>query len=346
MSCSEGEGLGTTQRPAHESPDPSGTASASEVPGLLVRRSSVAVGIVNFNTRAHLAGCLDSVLTEQPDEIVVIDNASTDGSVEFVQKNYPTVAIHANQENRGYGAAANQAVARCRSDYVLLLNGDTSVMPQTLRALTTHMDRHPQAVVIGPLLRGPNGSVQQSYFPFPGTLAWLLENEPISWLLPYLPVARERFLCLTPPSAERVVPWVVGAALLIRRVAFEAVGGFDETFFMYFEEIDLCLRLRARHGEVHFTPAGTVIHIGGASTSQFRKAMLVAHFRSSLRYYRRHCSAPARAFWTFLMRLKMVIRLARDSVRLVVESDPARRAVLLQQVGAWVIALRGASCKS
>jgi GT2 family glycosyltransferase len=303
------------------------------------------VGIVNFNTREHLAACLDSVLTEHPDEIVVIDNASADASVEFVRRNYPSVVVHANRENRGYGAAANQAVARCRSDYVLLLNGDTRVLPRTLRALTAHMDRHPEAVVVGPLLRRPDGAVERSYFPFPGTLAWLLENEPIVWVLPYLPVARERFLCLTPTSTERVVPWVTGAALLIRRTAFEAVGGFDETYFMYFEEIDLCLRLKARHGEVHFTPAGSVVHIGGASTSQFRKRMLVAHFRSCLRYYRRHCSTPARAFWTSLMRLKMVIRLARDSARLLVESDPDRRAVLTQQLGAWVTALRGASCE-
>ena len=306
-----------------------------------MRPSALAVAIVNFNTRGHLRACLDSVLGEEPDEVVVVDNASTDGSVDLVRSKYPEVVLHANPTNRGYGAAANQAIASCRGGYVLLLNSDTRLMPEALATLAAHMDRHPDAVVVGPLLQRLDGSVERSYFPFPGTLSWLLENEPIVWLLPDLPVARERFLCLTPPTTPRVVPWVKGAALLLRRTAFEAIGGFDESYFMYFEEVDLCFRLRAGHGEVHFTPAATVVHVGGASTSQLRQAMYVAHFRSALQFYRRHYSAPRRGFWISLMRLKILIRLAWDSAQLVLESDPRRRAGLTEQIAAWAIALRG-----
>jgi N-acetylglucosaminyl-diphospho-decaprenol L-rhamnosyltransferase len=304
--------------------------------------SSVAVAIVNFNTRDHLRACLDSVLAEQPDGVVVVDNASTDGSGDLVRSRYPGVTLRVNPTNRGYGAAANQAIRSCGGDYVLLLNGDARVVPGTLAALADHMDRHPRAVVVGPLLQRLDGSVERSYFPFPGSMSWLLENEPIVWLLPYLPVPRERFLCLTSATTARVVPWVKGAALLIRQASFEAVGGFDESYFMYFEEVDLCLRLRARGGEVHFTPAATVIHAGGASTSQVRRAMHVAHFTSALQFYRRHYSAPRRIFWISAMRLKTLLRLVRDLGRLALESDSDRRAGLKEQVAAWLIALRHA----
>jgi GT2 family glycosyltransferase len=307
-----------------------------------VTSSAVAVAIVNFNTRDHLRACLDSVLAEQPDGVVVVDNASTDGSADLVRSSYPGVTLHANSTNRGYGAAANQAIRSCRGDYVMLLNGDARVVPGTLATLAAHMDRHPRAVVVGPLLQRLDGSVERSYFPFPGSMSWLLENEPIVWLLPYLPVAKERFLCFASPTTARVVPWIKGAALLIRRASFEAVGGFDESYFMYFEEVDLCLRLRAGHGEVHFTPAATVIHVGGASTSQARRAMYVAHFTSSIQFYRRHYPAARRLFWISAMRLKMLLRLVRDSSRLVLESDPDRRAGLSERVAAWLIALRHA----
>jgi GT2 family glycosyltransferase len=302
---------------------------------------SAAVGIVNFNTRDHLAACLESVLAESPAEVVVVDNASQDGSVDLMRSKYPRVTLHANADNRGYGAAANQAIASCGTPYVLVLNADTRLVPGALAALVAHLERHPEAAVVGPLLRRLDGTVEPSYFPFPGSLKWLLENEPLAWALPHLPVGREQFLRLTAPTTDRVVPWVKGAALLIRRSAFEEVGGFDEVYFMYFEEVDLCFRLHARRREVHFTPAATVVHVGGASTSQVREAMLVAHFRSNLLFYRRHCSPPARLFWTSAMRLKMLLRVVRDRARLARESDPGGRDRLRQQIAAWRTALRG-----
>ena len=296
---------------------------------------------MTFNTCGYLRACLDSVLSEAPDEVVVVDNASTDGTADMVRTEYQQVKLQANAANYGYAAAANQAVKSCRGDYVLLLNGDAMVTPGAIRALSTYMDRHSDAAVVGPLLRLPDGSLQRSYFPFPGTLGWFLENEPVVWLLRCLPVGRERFLCFTPPTVDRVVPWVLGAALLLRRTAFEAVGGFEESYFMYFEEVDLCLRLRAIQAQVHFTPSATVLHVRGASTSQCRKEMLIAHFRSSVRFYRRHYSRRRAWFWISLMKLKVVMRLARDVVRLRVGTDESTRVVLTQHVDAWKTVLRG-----
>jgi N-acetylglucosaminyl-diphospho-decaprenol L-rhamnosyltransferase len=293
------------------------------------------VAIVSFDTRDYVRVCLDSVLAEGADEVVVVDNASTDGTPDMVRRDYPQVALYANTTNVGYGTAANQAVRSCRGDYVLLLNGDTMLSPGAIGALSAYMDRHPRAAVVGPLLRYPDGALQRSYFPFPGTLGWLLENEPLARLLRWLPVGRERFLCLTQPTVDRIVPWVLGAALLLRRTAFEAVGGFEESYFMYFEEVDLCLRLRALQFQVHFTPSATVLHVAGASTSQRRRQMAIVHFFSSERFYRRHYSRRRVWFWMSVMRLKMLLRLVRDTARLRMESDVHTRARLARRVETW-----------
>lgn len=302
---------------------------------------SVSVAVVTCNTRNLLRACLDSVLAQAPAEVVVVDNASTDGTADMVRCEYPQVALHANIVNCGYGSAANLAVRKCRGEYVLLLNGDAMVTPGAIGALSAYMDQHPEAAVVGPLLRHPNGSLQRSYFPFPGTLNWFLENEPVVWLLRCLPFVRTQFLCFTTPTADRVVPWVLGAALLLRRAPFEAVGGFDESYFMYFEEVDLCLRLRAGPFQIHFTPSATVLHVNGASTSQCRKQMLTAHFRSSQRFYRRHYSKRRAWFWISLMKLKIAVLLVRDVVRFHVGSDETTRAMLAQHVVAWKAILRG-----
>jgi len=302
---------------------------------------AVSVAIVSFNTRDHLRACLDSVLAEAPGEIVVIDNASTDGTADMVRSEYRQVTLYANTANYGYGTAANQAVKSCQGDYVLLLNGDAMVTPGAIAALSAYMDRHPEAAVVGPLLRHPDGSLERSYFPFPGTLAWFLENKPVVWLLRCLPLGRTRFLCLTSPTADRVVPWVLGAALLLRRTAFEAVGGFDESYFMYFEEVDLCLRLCAVQSEVHFTPSATVLHIQGASTSQCQQAMRIAHFHSYVRFYRRHYSRRRAWFWISLRSLKIAMLLATGLLRLRMGSDEPTRMALIQEVDAWKAVLMG-----
>src|SRR5262249_20744901 len=142
---------------------------------------------------------------------------------------------------------------------------------------------------------------------------------------------------------DRVVPWVKGAAVLLRRTAFEGAGGFDESYFMFFEEVDLCLRLWAANQQVRFTPSASVLHVGGVSTSQRRIEMGVAHFRRTARFYRQHSSRAGRYFWISAMRLKMGMRLARDSARLLIVANPQRRKVLAEQVAAWKISLFGRS---
>jgi N-acetylglucosaminyl-diphospho-decaprenol L-rhamnosyltransferase len=294
--------------------------------------SAVAAVVVNHNTRDHLRACLASLPRTLP--AVVVDNASTDGSAEMVRAEFPDVLLLADGTNPGYGAAANRGVRACGAEYVLVLNSDTRVEPDAPEVLRAYLDAHPRAGLAGPGLLNPDGSPQASCFPFPGTLRWLLENEPVAPLAGRLPVLRERLLCANPPREAAAVPWVLGAALAVRRSAFEDVGGFDEAYFMYFEEVDLCRRLADAGWETHFVPGARVAHVGAASTSQVRASMAVQHFRSTLRFYRTHCRGPRLAFWVGTMRAKMLFRLVRDGAasRL---ARPARRGALREDAAAW-----------
>lgn len=239
---------------------------------------SISIAIVNYNAGELLRACLASIEGEQPYEVVVIDNASTDGSGEMIRRDFPRVHVINMPRNDGYGAAANLAIASCSSQYVLLLNCDTSLHPGTLQILCDYLDQYPRAAVVGPRLVNPDGTRQPSCFPFPTPLQTLIKETSLSRLSSGYG---------SPPSARRV-PWVLGAALAIRKSAFESVGGFDASFFMYFEEVDLCYRLREAGWETHFAPAAIVTHVGGASTRKQRPAMLLQLYKSLCHFYRLH----------------------------------------------------------
>lgn len=201
----------------------------------------MAVAVVCHNTRDDLRACLESLRSEAPAEVVVADNGSTDGSAAMVRSEFPEVRLLVDEGNPGYGAAANRAVAATVSPYVLLLNADTRVTPGALRALAAFLDAHPRAGVAGPRLVNPDGTLQVSCFPFIGTLRLMLEKTPAARWLARVPALRDRWLLShSLHDRPREVPWVLGAALALRREAFAAVGGFDPAFFMYAEEIDLC----------------------------------------------------------------------------------------------------------
>lgn len=299
--------------------------------------TDLAVVVVNYNTRELLVQCLSSVERELPDELIAIDNASSDGSQEWVREKFPDVTLLANSGNPGYAAAANEAMRATQAPFVLLLNADTKVVAGSLRAAVDYMISHPRAGLVGPLLRSTDGTRQRSIFPFPGTLAWLLENNPIGPILSVVPAARKRMLRFVEAEA-RTVPWVLGAAMLIRREAYDATSGFDESYFMYYEEVDFCFRLWEAGWEVHYAPTAEVVHVGAASTSQVRTAMAVRHFESTRRFYRRHYSGHRAGLWMGLMRFKMAFRLLRDSIALPFAKGEQRRR-LTEQLAAWRLTL-------
>ena len=257
--------------------------------------TSIAVVIVSYNTCQALRSCLDSVDRAAASEVIVVDNASADGSVNMLRREYPWVKLYANTFNFGYGAAANQGIAGCSAPYVLLLNTDTVLQRGALEALAGYLNDRPQAAIVGPRLTDPDGTLQASCYPFPTPFHTFLENSAWAVFLGrlirrYVPLIRRLYLRTWPHDTARVVPWVKGAAIAIRRTVFEATGGFDEAFFMYFEDADLCYRLKAAGWQVHFAPVTTVVHAGGLSTRRYHREMTEQLLLSTLKFYQKHSS--------------------------------------------------------
>lgn len=295
----------------------------------------IGVVIINHNTRDLLRACVKSVQMEAPCQLIVVDNASDDGSANMMRSEFPEVTLIANAVNRGYGTAANQAVARCRAPYALLVNSDTHLQPGSLHALSCYLDLHPKAAAVGPRLLGANGSLQPSCFPFPSPLHLLVEETGLGRLIGKIPFLREHYLRTWSHGYSRIVPWVMGAALAIRREVFEAVNGFDESFFMYFEEVDLCYRLRKCGWTIHYDPSARVVHVGGASTGQQRVNMSLQLLASMEQFYRHHYS---RFKWLKLMAILKtlaLIRWMRDEGRIHLTRDEVRRARLIEDIEIW-----------
>jgi GT2 family glycosyltransferase len=315
-------------------PDPRASRNQEAAQGRL------AVVVVNFNTHDRLRECLRSLSSEPTSLVIVADNGSTDESVRMVEREFPWVIVDVDATNPGYGAAANRAIRRCAPRHVLVLNSDTRVQPDALARLQGYLDEHPRAGVIGPRLTDEDGTLQRSCFPFPSLFRRSLTDGPMGILATWIPALREP-LATWAHHEPRVVPWVMGAAMVLRREAFDAIGGFDESYFMYAEETDLCYRLKAAGWETHFTPVTDVVHAGRASTDQHRAAMLEQNLASSFQFYRRHYHGLYLVLVEIKLRTGMAVLLARDALRYALSTDPTRRAELAEDIRVWKRATLG-----
>ena len=293
----------------------------------------IAVVLVSHNTRELLLDALVSVRGAR--EVVVVDNASTDDSVAVVRRAFPEVKVVESPVNVGYGAAANLGIAACSSPFVLLLNSDVVKRPGALSALTAHLERNPRAGLVGPRLVNPDGTLQRSCFAFLGTARLAVEKSALGRWLAAVPGLRRWLVHQGPYDRSRKVPWVLGAALAIRREAFDDVGGFDPSFFLYGEEVDLCYRLWKAGWEVHYTPAATVEHLGGGSTAAARREVEVRRVDSARRFYRRHYPPVRATLLDLLIRIAMRLRWVRDSLRLRLARDDGRRRRLAEDLAVW-----------
>ncbi|MCX7789404.1 MAG: glycosyltransferase family 2 protein [Chloroflexaceae bacterium] len=248
----------------------------------------VSVILVSWNTQDLVLACLESLPaafgTVRAD-VWVVDNASSDMTLEMVRSRFPEVHLIENRHNVGFAAANNQAIAASQGRYVLLLNSDTVAHPGSIEQLVRFADSHPQAGVVGPMLLNPDGSFQDSFARFPS-----LANEFLS-----VTGIGRRLISRTYPGFDvrhaqvaRRVDYVSGACMLVRRAAIAEVGVMDELYFMYSEEIDWCYRIRKAGWEIWFTPEAQIVHYGGQSTRQWRSAMIRALYRSKVRFFRLH----------------------------------------------------------
>ena len=275
-------------------------------------RPDVSVVIVSWNTRALTTACLASLpdaAGTMPWDAWVVDNASTDDSVTAIRLEFPNVRLVANTANMGFAAANNQGILACAGRYVLLLNSDTVMPSGSLAALVRFADARPAAGVVGPMLVNPDGSYQSGPTPFPSLKTEFLSVTGIGRRLTHrgYPSRGAR----ASQTAQRT-DYVVGACMLARREAIDGVGLLDERYFMYSEEPDWCWRMRSGGWETWYTPDARITHFGGQSTRQVRDAMIVALYRSKVRFFLLH-RGPTSA--RMLVALFTVISWVRLAVR-------------------------------
>ncbi len=299
-----------------------------------------AVVVVNHNTVEHLARCLDSVVADGATSIVVVDHASTDGSVDMVRDRFPGVTLLAHTDNPGYGAGVNRGIAATVAPWSLVLNSDTEVQPGCLATLAEHGRMNPDAHVLGPRISEPNGSLQQSCYPEPTVLQLLVQDLGLLPAIASVPALARRHEHTAPHDRVRSTDWLLGAALCIRRDAWEAVEGFDEDYGMYFEEVDFCRRVRDAGGLVQLVPAARVVHVGGASTDAYRDALARRYFSSRARYHRRHLGRRSLALLRVETAFVAGAEWLRERARLVAGRGDRARArtfarVLLDAVEGW-----------
>jgi GT2 family glycosyltransferase len=280
--------------------------------------------IVNFNAGDELGRALRSIADEMKGrdwEAVVVDNASVDGSAAVVLQFAPQARLISNSANVGFGRGINQGLAASVAPLVLIINPDCRLEPGALGGLRAALDRHPSCAIAGPRILDPDGAVQGSARGDPDMFTGLFGRASLlRRLLPGLAVSRRNVVtdlpdapspkpgALSPEPEARVVDWVSGACMLARRDALASVDGFDERYFLYWEDADLCRRLRARGHEIRHVPGAVAVHRVGHSSRTARAASIRAFHASAYLYYATHVAPGALNPKRHIARLLLALR--------------------------------------
>jgi len=231
----------------------------------------ISVVIVNLNTEEFIGRCLSSLFCELDglaNEVFVVDNGSMDSSVEFIEREFPECRLIENNENRGFGRANNQAITLAAAPYVLLVNPDTELLPGCVSSLLTYMNEHPEVAAVGPRTLYPDGRVQPSVFSFPTLLTEFLAATFLYLIVRRIPGLRDRWAFSWSPVSEREVDWMRGACILFRADVLRELGGFDEQYFMYTEELDLQYRMARKGWKRMFYPRAEIVHHHGLTVNR------------------------------------------------------------------------------
>ncbi len=257
----------------------------------------LSIAVISYNTRDLLLACLQSVserTTGVDYEVIVVDNASRDGSVEAVRTRFPYVTVIANAENDGFAKACNQAAAVSSGRYLLLLNSDTVMQRGTLRTMVSCLDQHLDIGAVSCLQRDEQGQILQSCFPFPSIRDHVRYAETLPMVVRRLVGTMSPMDC----TQSQDVEWANGACLMVRKAVFDRLGGLDERFFMYFEDVDLCRRVQQLGYRVRHVAESEVVHLLGRSSRANRNGLNKQWELSRIRYVEKHFAQPRR----FLMK--------------------------------------------
>jgi len=282
----------------------------------------ISIIIVNWNTRELLVDCIESIYASPPEgefDIWIVDNYSSDGSPAMIRESYPDVNFIENDENVGFGKANNQALRKSQGDYVLLLNPDTVVKTNAISELINFLDNNPDAGIAGARLINPDGTLQISAFPFPTLFRefWrMFYLDSVVYLSNY-PMKNWN------KDQAREVDTLLGACMLIRREAINQFGLFDEEYFIYSEEVDLCVRLKKGGWRLYWVPGAVVIHFAGKSIQQVSEEMFLRLYEGKVLYFRKHHSKLSVFVYKLILFAATITRLVLTPFALV--EEPAKR---------------------
>lgn len=297
-------------------------------------RTPLSVLIVSWNTRELTLAALRSFLPAAglELEVIVVDNASADGSADAIAAAFPTVRLIRNDRNAGFAGGVNLGLQAARHPLILLLNPDTRVLGDALARLVDYADAHPRAGILGPRVLNEDGSLQASRFRFPSLLNQLLSATYLYQLFPRSGFFNRERMGGRESDAPEAVEAVSGCCFLMRRALLDAVGVLDETFFMYAEEVDLCYRAWQAGFEVHYAPVGEIVHLGGGASRLASQRNFLEYRRSMLRFFRKHHGAAATQAARVLLLVFLLVRWPWWALRSRVGAD---RATAVAQAGLY-----------
>jgi GT2 family glycosyltransferase len=296
------------------------------------RKVTVSVIIASWNTREYLMQCLASLSTEAcryPMEVIVVDNASSDGSANAVASSYPGVRLIRNTENLGFAKANNIGFAASRGHYICLVNSDVKVLPHCLTRLVDFCEAYPNVGMAGPRIFGRDGKLQRSCRGFPNLWNMFCRALALDSMFPRNKAFNGYKLYHWPQDSVRPVDILTGCFWLVRREALNQVGPLDEEFFMYGEDMDWCKRFWADGWQVFFVPSAEANHYDGASSSNSPVRFYVEMHRASLQYWKKHHSRFAVAGYFVIMCLHELLRAGGYFIAALIK-PPARKSNLFK----------------
>lgn len=257
----------------------------------MMNKDILSIIIVSYNVKNILNDCINSLYKSLKGfqfEIIVIENASTDNSGEMLYKHHPTINTIVNAKNIGFGAANNQGLAEAKGDFILLLNPDTIVFPDTIAKTLKFCQEHPEVGIVGCKILNPDKTLQPSCNHFPNLLDYVWETFFFYRLFPRNKLIGRFHMSYFDHDEITEVDCVKGAYMMIKKQVIDDIQGFDEDFFIYSEEMDLCYRAKQKGWKIFFYPGAEIIHYGGQSTFPESEAMFIEFHKGRYKFFRKH----------------------------------------------------------
>ncbi len=286
----------------------------------------LSISIVHHHGLNMLRDCLTSIFENSPKfsfEVIVVDNASTDGAVAMMERDFPQIRVIKNVDRHGFGHNQNTGMQASTGEYILVYNDDTLVHGTALTVLCEFLDQHPKVALVGPKLLNADGTLQMSCYKFPSPLRSVWENLLLTAAFPNSTIFGD--YRAWPHNTPREVDFVIGAAMLVRRSVIDQIGLFDELFFMYAEETDWQMRIRKAGWQIMLCPDAEITHLGGQSTEDAKDKQFSEFQTSSVKLITKHYGAAGALVQRISMLAGSVLRIAIWSVMSLIFPNKRRR---------------------